>query len=118
MKKSEYNRNVIANFILDYTHQNEHEATGEAREMYNHLIQYIEGDHADGIDGDSDYSLVSVHYEVHEKDTGHGTKTIDYDSDIKALINRNSDRIEKGELILDRWEDGEPQPVDLSSYGL
>lgn len=52
MKKSEKNRNVIENFILYYTHQNIDEATGEARDMYDSLNNYIEDDHVDGIDAD------------------------------------------------------------------
>lgn len=57
MKKSEYNRCVISNFILFYTHQNEDEATSEARRMYDLLDSYIEEDHTDGIDGDKEGNI-------------------------------------------------------------
>lgn len=54
MTKSEHNRNVIENFILHITHQNKDEATGIAKSMYESLDDYIDEDHVDGVDGDSE----------------------------------------------------------------
>lgn len=57
--KSEYNKRVIENFILHFTHESREQATEytEAIEMYQSLDDYIEDDHVDGIEGDEEGSI-------------------------------------------------------------
>lgn len=57
IKKSDRNRMVLENFVLDYTHQNIDEAKGNAKNMYNHIDTYIDEDHVDGVAGDSEITF-------------------------------------------------------------
>lgn len=56
MKKSDYNKMVIENFILFFTHETREQATDgtEAIDLYEALDNYIEEDHVDGVDGDDE----------------------------------------------------------------
>ena len=62
MKKSEYNKQVIENFILFFTHETREQATEltEAIDLYEALDNYIEEDHVDGIGGDEDGDIEIV----------------------------------------------------------
>lgn len=63
MKKSDYNRMVIENFILFFTHETrDFMATDltEAVDLYEALDNYIKEDHADGIDGDKNGDIKIV----------------------------------------------------------
>lgn len=71
MRKSEYNRNVLDNFILWYTHVNRGEP-GEAapsgnlpdsmaKMLYDEVDAYIEADHVDGVDGDGEPLNIPAH---------------------------------------------------------
>lgn len=59
MKKSEYNKMVIENFILHFTGvSRNHDTEGsQAFDLYEALDNYIQEDWTDGIDGDKDYEI-------------------------------------------------------------
>jgi hypothetical protein len=61
MLKSEYNKGVLDNFVLWYTHKNREEITDApeltnvlAKTLYEQINLYIENDHVDGIEGDDE----------------------------------------------------------------
>lgn len=61
MKKSDYNKALLENFVLWYTHFNREEAikgggvaTALATGLYEQIDLYIENDHVDGVDGDDE----------------------------------------------------------------
>lgn len=116
MKKSEYNRSVIENFILFFTHETREQATEatEAIDLYEALDNYIEEDHCDGVDGDINANILYEEYQVFKKDTPHGTRTVDRGACLKTLIDIYGSRIKSGELSIDRWLDGDSTTLDCT----